>query len=169
MIRDLTAADLDWLLSLNNAATPHVNHLERARLAGILDLACYARIALHEGRPAGALIALWPGADYVSNHYRWFSERFKNFLYIDRVMIDGTRRGGGLGRRLYADIERFARSNNASHIACEVNSQPPNPASMRFHEAVGFLPVGELANDDGSKSVVLMIKALDHGAEGNRP
>lgn len=168
MIRDLAADDLDWLLSLNNAAVPHVNHLELARLADILELSCYARTVLHDGKPAGALIALWPGTGYASGHYRWFSERFANFLYIDRVMIDSTRRSGGLGQRIYADIERFARANDAGHIACEVNSQPPNPVSMRFHEAVGFRPVGELANDDGSKCVVLLTKALDHGAEGDR-
>ena len=160
-IRDIRSADLGWLLALNNASVPHVNLLERDGLAGILDLAAYARCTVQDGRPAGALIGLWPGTDYASSHYRWFEEHHQGFLYIDRVMIDSSARKGGHGRRLYADIERFARDHGARSIACEVNSEPPNPVSMRFHEALGFRPVGELANDDRSKCVVLLMKVIE--------
>ncbi|MGI9498719.1 MAG: GNAT family N-acetyltransferase [Geminicoccaceae bacterium] len=160
VLRDLNTSDLDWLLALNNASVPHVNFMERDSLAHILDLSSYARAVVEHGKPAGALIALWPGTDYASSHYSWFNQRHTDFLYIDRVMIDTTTRQSGHGRRLYTDIERFARANGAKHLACEVNSQPPNPISMRFHQALGFRPVGELANDDKSKGVVLMMKAL---------
>lgn len=160
-IRDLTTIDLDWLLALNNASVPHVNHLERGALADILAMSGYARCSLQDGEPVGALLALWPGKTYASSHYRWFERHHTDFLYIDRVMIDGTARKGGHGRRLYRDIERFARASGAEHIACEVNSEPPNPVSMRFHQALGFVPVGELANDDKSKCVTLLMKAIE--------
>lgn len=161
VIRDLTTADLDWLLALNNASLPHVNLMDHESLADILSLSGYARCSLQDDERAGALIAFWPGTAYASSHYRWFNDHHSNFLYIDRVMIDVLKRKGGHGRRLYADIERFAGANGASHLACEVNSQPPNPVSMRFHEALGFRPVGELANDDRSKCVALLMKAID--------
>ena len=161
MLRDFDASDLDWLLNLNNASVPHVNHMEREGLADIVALSAYARIALQGGEPSGALIALWPGTTYASSYYRWFNEHHADFLYIDRVMIDATTRKGGHGRRLYADIESFARAEGARHLACEVNSQPPNPISMRFHEALGFRPVGELTNDDHTKCVVPMMKSFD--------
>ena len=161
MLRDFDASDLDWLLNLNNASVPHVNHMERERLADIVALSAYARIALQDGEPSGALIALWPGTTYASSYYRWFNEHHADFLYIDRVMIDATTRKGGHGRRLYADIESFARAEGARHLACEVNSQPPNPVSMHFHEALGFRPVAELTNDDRTKCVVPMMKSFD--------
>ncbi|MGI9421415.1 MAG: GNAT family N-acetyltransferase, partial [Geminicoccaceae bacterium] len=129
-------------------------------LADILAMSAYARCCLQDGKPVGALIALWPGQPYASSHYRWFEQHHTSFLYVDRVMIDGAARKGGHGRRLYADIEAFARDRGAERIALEVNSEPPNPVSMRFHEALGFVPVGELANEDRSKIVVPMTKAL---------
>lgn len=160
-LRDIDSTDLDWLLALNNASVPHVNHLERDGLANILDMAGYARCAQQDGRPAGALIGFWPGTAYGSSYYRWFNEHHEGFLYIDRVMVDASIRKGGHGRRLYADIERFAIAHGAESIACEVNSEPPNPISMRFHEALGFQPIGELANDDRSKCVVLLMKVIE--------
>ena len=160
-LRDLNAADLDWLLALNNASVPHVNHLERGGLAHILDLSAYARAVFQDGAPAGALIALWPGTGYASSYYRWFEEHHSDYLYIDRVMIDAAARKGGQGRRLYADIERFARARGARALTCEVNSEPPNPISMRFHETLGFSPLGELANEDRSKCVVPMMKTFE--------
>jgi predicted GNAT superfamily acetyltransferase len=159
-VRDVTPADVDWLLMANNAVVPGVNHLERNDLADLLQMACYARLALVDGVPAGALIGLWPGAAYASANYRWFCQRFTRFFYVDRVMVADGARGKGIGRALYADVERFAKAK-ASSIALEVNSLPPNPVSLRFHQAAGFAPVGELAHDGGAKKVVLMMKALD--------
>lgn len=159
-LRDLTDADAAALLALNNASIPHVNHLEVGDLMAILDLADYARGVFEAEKLVGALIGLWPGKGYASANYRWFNQHQSCFFYVDRVMIDGASRKGGYGRRLYADIERFALAGGAEHIALEVNSAPPNPISMRFHEALGFHPVGELANQDRSKAVVLMMKPL---------
>ena len=160
VIRDLKASDLDWLVALNNSNVPHVNHMEREGLAGIMTQSAYARAVFQDSEPAGALIALWPGSSYASLYYRWFNEHHADFLYIDRVMIDATARKGGHGRRLYTDIELFAQASGARHLACEVNSEPPNPISMRFHEALGFQPVGEMANDDRSKCVVMLMKEI---------
>ena len=159
-IRDIGLDDLDWLLDLNNASVPHVNLLEREALADILQMSAYARCSLRDGEPVGALLALRPGQPYASRHYRWFERHHADFLYIDRVMVDGAARKGGHGRRLYADLDEFSRGEGGGHIACEVNSRPPNPISMSFHQALGFVPVGELANEDESKAVVLMMKAI---------
>ena len=164
ILRDLAEADLDWLLPLNNNAVPHVNHLDEESLVRILTHAAYKRCVIQEDRPAGALIALWPGTDYASSYYQWFSEHKADFLYIDRIVVNPEIHRSGCGRLLYGDIERFARSSDAKHLACEVNSQPPNPVSLGFHEKLGFRPVGELANQDRSKCVVLMMKQIVIGA-----
>ena len=159
-IRDIEMDDVDWIVALNNEAVPHVTPIDRPVLVEILDQACYVKAVLVGERPAGFLIALWPGRDYDSIHYRWFSEIYEAFLYVDRVaIVEGSTRSG-LGRALYADLEDFARAHGAPRIALEVNSLPPNPRSMAFHERIGFLPVGELEHDGGDKRVVLMAKPL---------
>jgi predicted GNAT superfamily acetyltransferase len=30
-------------------------------------------------------------------------------------------------------------------LCCEVNVEPPNPGSLRFHERIGFAEVGQFA------------------------
>lgn len=166
VVRDIEKNDLDWLLALNNAAVPNVNHLERPDLEELLAIACYARLVQIDGDRLGALIGLWPGTDYASANYRWFSERYEDFFYVDRVIVADDARGKGLGRAIYADIQAFARKRT-DKITLEVNSLPPNPVSMRFHLAAGFEPVGELMHDGGAKRVVLMAKSLD-GLPGRR-
>ena len=106
------------------------------------------------------MIGFWPGADYQSVHYRWFSERFDHFFYVDRVIVADGARGKAVGQAIYADVEGFAKERT-ERIALEVNSLPPNPVSMRFHRAAGFMPVGELTHEGGQKKVVLMIKSLE--------
>jgi predicted GNAT superfamily acetyltransferase len=50
-------------------------------------------------------------------------------------------------------------------IACEVNADPPNPASDAFHAALGFKPVGLAAIHGGSKTVrYLTLRLKDHEA-----
>ncbi len=165
-IRDVEADDVDWLLALNNASTPHVNELTRPELEALLADAAYARLVIADGMASGALIVLPPGCGYESVHYRWFSKRFDHFLYVDRVMIAETAAGRGLGRTLYEDLEAFAKAQRAPLITLEVNAEPPNPRSMAFHERLGFLPVGELEHEGGNKRVVLMAKPLGLPADG---
>jgi len=160
LVRDIEPSECDWLLALNNDAVPHVGDLTRESLEDLMAMACYARLALVDDRPMAALIALWPGTDYQSPNYRWFSERFEDFLYVDRVIVGDDARGKGIGQAIYADLERFAK-RRAERIALEVNSLPPNPVSMRFHQAAGFVEVGEQAHDGGAKKVVMMMKSLD--------
>ncbi|WP_334377116.1 GNAT family N-acetyltransferase [Bradyrhizobium sp. AZCC 1719] len=74
-------------------------------------------------------------------------------MYVDRVVVAKERRGQGLARILYADL--FTRAEERGHncIVCEVNVQPPNPESDRFHSAQGFREVGRATIDDGMKTV----------------
>ena len=63
-------------------------------------------------------------------------------------LLDGRRvvapdyRGRKLADLLYDDFEKFARERVIRHLTCEVNAEPPNPVSLRFHERRGFKEVG---------------------------
>ena len=45
-------------------------------------------------------------------------------------------------------------------VVCEVNREPPNPASDAFHAALGFSEVGLAAIHGGSKTVRYLARAL---------
>ncbi|WFU19864.1 GNAT family N-acetyltransferase [Bradyrhizobium sp. CB3481] len=99
------------------------------------------------------LLAFEQADDYDGIHFKWFRSRYGRFLYVDRVVVAEEERGRGLGRTLYADL--FTRAGQLGHdrIVCEINMQPPNPGSDRFHAAQGFCEVGRATLDDGAKTV----------------
>jgi predicted GNAT superfamily acetyltransferase len=51
-------------------------------------------------------------------------------------------------------------------IGCEVNIQPPNPASLAFHTRIGFRDIGRQAFVPGRKEVVYLECGCDHLAAG---
>jgi predicted GNAT superfamily acetyltransferase len=84
-----------------------------------------------------------PGADYQSVNYRWFSGRYEEFVYLDRIVIAESHRSRGLGALLYGEVERRMHiQGGPSVLTCEVNFEPPNEGSLRFHRRIGFRPVG---------------------------
>ena len=154
-IRPLAPADHAWALALNNSEVPHVSPLNAGLLVALLDMAALAAVAEADGAAAGFILALLPGAPYGSANYRWFCDRYPEFLYIDRVIADPAFRGRGVGRALYEHAVEFGRTR-APLLTCEVNETPPNPESMHFHETFGFKTLGRQETEGGAKSVVLM-------------
>ncbi|MDZ7748153.1 MAG: GNAT family N-acetyltransferase [Halofilum sp. (in: g-proteobacteria)] len=132
-----------------------------ARLEWYFGVAAALRVAEVEGRLAGFLLALRPGLDYASPNYRWFSRRYADFYYVDRLAVDPTWRRRGVAAALYADAERAARAAGAPVIACEVNLRPRNDASLAFHAAQGFEEVGRQDSEDGASTVAMLVRAVD--------
>ena len=99
-------------------------------------------------------------ADYDSVNYLWFRERYPAFVYVDRVVVADSARGRGLARALYDDLFVAAKAAGHERIVCEVNSDPPNPASDRFHAALGFVTVGAAAIHGGKKTVTYLERLL---------
>lgn len=150
------AAQLDAVLALNNASTPHVNALTAGDLQGLIAAARLSVFAAFDGRLAGFVLAFGPGADYASPNYRWFASRYPDFAYVDRIAVDPRFRGQGIARRLYDDV--FALAGGAP-VCCEVNLRPANETSMRFHLGLGMGEVGRQQVDDGAKEVALLATA----------
>lgn len=158
MIRDAVRQDFQALVHLNNAAVPAVNALTVADFEAFSANADLFRVIGSSGDPSALLIALGPGQAYDSPNYRWFEAHYDRFLYVDRVVVGEPHRGEGLGVALYSDFEACARRLGAARLACEVNLKPANPGSLRFHDRLGFRPVG--TQEVGEKLVQLMVREL---------
>jgi uncharacterized protein len=142
MIRDARPADFAAIASLNKESERFVSPMNEARLAQLHAWASYHRVIELAGEVAAFLIAFREGAGYDSPNYRWFSERYPSFVYIDRVIVDAAHRSRGLASALYADVFAFARQQGAATVTCEFDVEPPNEVSRRFHQRFGFHEVG---------------------------
>ena len=159
-IRTTTADDLERLLEINQANVPEVGSIDLDRMRFLVDESAIALTVAAEGRIAGFCLVLAPGSSYDSLNYRWFMDRYDDVLYLDRVAIDETYRGRGLGSALYAEVERRMAADHGAMtgLTLEVNVDPPNEPSLRFHVAHGFEEVGR--QESKGIEVGLMLKPL---------
>ena len=141
-IRDVREHELDSVLALNNAAGPAILPLDAARLRRFHADAEYFRVAEREGSLAGFLVGFGPDTDHDSGNYAWFRERYPRFLYIDRIVVASRRRGGGVGRAFYADVQSHAELRHP-RLACEVFLDDGNDPALLFHGSFGFREVGQ--------------------------
>ncbi len=149
--------DEDAVLALNAAHETETAPLAGAQLHALLAQAFHVGLCAR-GRDA-FLIALDQDAQSASPNFHWFKSRYPRFVYIDRVIVASDRRGLGLARKLYGDL--IAAAMQAGHvlIGCEVNVQPPNPASDGFHAALRFCEVGRAAIREG-KVVRYLVRSI---------
>jgi predicted GNAT superfamily acetyltransferase len=156
VVRDVREHELDSVLALNNAAGPAILPLDAARLRGFFETAEYFRIAERDGTIAGFLVGFGSGAGHDSDNFRWFKARQPEFFYIDRIAVASRRRGGGVGRALYADVQSYAELRYPQ-LACEVFLEPGNDHALLFHGSFGFREVGQhVAQPSGSRAAMLM-------------
>lgn len=138
MIRGYEPRDEEQVLALNAACVPEVGSMDAAKLAAFVEWAPFIRVVEHEGTIVAFLVGLTEGAPYDSPNFGWFSARHPSFAYIDRVAIDEAQRGAGWGPALYREFEAWARVEGKPVLCAEVNTEPPNPRSLRFHDLFGF-------------------------------
>jgi uncharacterized protein len=166
-LQSVAAADLsadpalaEALLALNNAHARELTWLKPERLTHLVEQAFLAR---RIGNLDGFLLALDQDADYASPNFQWFRARHPRFVYVDRIVVASSAQGRGHGRRLYHDLFEQAAQAGHERVACEVNSDPPNPASDAFHAALGFREVGTASIEDG-RTVRYLLRALSRPA-----
>ncbi|MCA1714827.1 MAG: GNAT family N-acetyltransferase, partial [Gammaproteobacteria bacterium] len=100
-----------------------------------------------DGMLAGFLVGFGSDAGHDSENYRWFGERYPHFFYIDRIAVASRRRGGGVGRAFYADVQSYAELRYPQ-LACEVfleqaDQQQGNDPALLFHGSFGFREIGQ--------------------------
>lgn len=155
-IDKVNANDFVELLQLNEDSLPHVGKISLDDVQWFADNASYFRIVRSKQRLAGFLIGLRPGTSYPSPNYRWFCDHYDDFAYIDRVAVATWAQRRGIAAALYIG---FARSQSGVAVmTCEVNIEPPNEGSMRFHRQQGFHRVGSQRLDGGKKEVAYLEK-----------
>ena len=161
--RKIIETDLDWVLALNRVHEVELAPLSRSGLTELVAKAAYACVV---DESAAYLIAFDQDADYDSPNFLWFRDRFSRFIYVDRIAVSERHRGRGLARILYEDLFRHAVRDNHEVIVCEVNSDPPNPASDAFHQAMDFTEMGGAHLQDRGKTVRYLRRALTDTTAG---
>ena len=147
---------LHSIYDLNQSNTPEVGSLKSMNhLKQLIEVSSYNLLVLDDEKVIGFIICMREGSAYRSENYKFFTQRLKKFLYVDRVAIDEQHRRAGLGQAIYENIFVLARNNDLP-IALEVNTQPVNQPSLNFHEKMGFDKVG--ARDFDDHSVAYFIK-----------
>jgi predicted GNAT superfamily acetyltransferase len=158
VICDLSLQDATDILLLNNTHAKETSALDGASLTTLLGMAFYAR-GIDRGATA-LLIALEHNAAYVNPNFMWFKATRESFVYIDRIIVSISGRGQGIARTLYEDLLTAAKRAGHDRVVCEVNIEPPNPASEAFHVAMGFEEIGQATILNGTKTVRYFEKML---------
>ena len=156
-IRNVAAQELPLVLELNEQAIPEVNRVELDTLRWFARTAAYFRVAEIDGRVAAFLIAITPDADYDSQYFGWFCQRYTDFLYVDRIVVANWAQRRGVGLAMYRDLEQFALETGCV-LAVDVYSDPPNEISLAFHAKFGFKRVGSQFVEADGKEVAKFLK-----------
>lgn len=157
IVRDAGAADHPAVLAMNDAAVPNVNALAPHEWAWLVAHAAYFRVCEDAEGVAGFVLCLPSEVAYWSENHKWFLARYDAFLYLDRVVVAERARGQGIGALLYADVHEFA-AGRWPRVTLEVNLEPPNPGSVRFHERLGYERVGTRVY--GENAVAMYVHSL---------
>lgn len=161
------------LLALNNDHSTELSPLTFAEFDRLVRRAFYAAAI---GEADALLITFDQSADYASPNFLWFRDYFgqklplrttslegdsdPNFVYVDRIVTSPAARGLGYARALYSELFQRAKSAGHSRVVCEVNFDPPNPASDAFHASLGFHEVGRATIHNHTKSVRYLLRNL---------
>ena len=157
IVQPISPADEAAVLALNNAHAEELSWLEPERLHELIERAVFARRA---GSIDAFILAFDQGADYDSPNFLWFRERYPRFVYVDRIAVAPHARGRGLARQIYEELFAFALNAGHELVTCEVNADPPNPASDAFHASLGFREAGDALIHGGKKSVRYFTRKL---------
>ena len=144
------AGDLAAMLALNNRHSAETSVLSLPALQSLIASSFFTKIA---GAVDAFCVALDQDARYDNPNFDWFHQRFRRFVYIDRVIVADDARGRGLARAMYEDLASVARGAGHDMLCCEVNIEPQNLRSERFHEVFGFSEVGRAVLISRQKTV----------------
>ena len=155
LARALTPQDIPRMVQINEQGLPGTGKVTQDEMVDLLSLSELAIGIDIQNDLAGFVLCLLPKTRYGSLNYKWFNERYDEFLYVDRIAVADDARDNGIGSTLYDQVIA-----HAEHLTCpvkaEVSLRPPNPGSVRFHARHGFDEIGVFETDD--KAVTMYIR-----------
>jgi predicted GNAT superfamily acetyltransferase len=154
-------SDIPQITVLNNDAHPAVPVLSEQQMLQLKEFCDVALTATNnQGQIIAFILSMGGGKEYTSENYQWFESLKLRHQYIDRVVVDASAKGTGIGRALYESVFERARERGANEVTAEVNLEPPNPGSVLFHERLGFRKLGEQDTKDGTIKVALLARSV---------
>ena len=159
IIRNVKKQDCPNILSLNEKNVEMLLPMDFQQFMYFLERAEVFKVVEIDGKIVAFLIALRSKVDYNIQVYRWFLQKYPDFIYIDRVVIDEAHRRMGIARKLYEYVFDHSYRQGITTIAAGVEVEPAyNKASIAFHNAMGFIEVGEQHVRSGTVNVSLLVK-----------
>ena len=141
--RNAKAADAGIIADLNEAVVSVTSPMTPAQFLELKALSRYCLVVeTSSGEVEGFIIVMTKGEPYDNGNYQWFSERYDDFAYIDRIVLAPSLRNLGVAQQLYDLIGEMAADDGCSLLAAEMDIDPPNPHSLHFHSRYGFEEVG---------------------------
>ncbi len=153
--RPLSQNDVPSMWSINEQGLPGTGQVSEQEVSDLLKLSTLSLGTFRDGVLLGFVLCLSPDVDYGSLNYAWFKNKYDEFIYVDRIAVSLDHRDKGIGSKLYGKVIAYSQEKEVP-IAAEVNLNPPNPGSMRFHNRFGFEEVGTLLHKE--KSVTMLLR-----------
>ena len=151
----LSTSDIDAMWAINEQGLPGTGKVSKEEIAKLLGFSSLSVGAYDQGELLGFVICLPPKTGYGSLNYAWFNEHYDSFVYVDRIAVSEEHRNNGVGSALYNHVVSYSKQHGVP-VAAEVNREPPNPGSMRFHHRFRFEEVGVLHHAE--KSVTMFLR-----------
>lgn len=154
-IRNLAPANIEAIWAINEQGLPGTGRVSEQEISDLLQFSSLSVGVFDANELLGFVICLPPRTRYGSLNYQWFNDHYNAFVYVDRIAVSTLQRNQGVGTKLYDVVVAYSKEKNIP-IAAEVNLNPPNPGSIRFHERFNFEQVGVLHHNE--KSVTMLLR-----------
>ena len=160
ILRKSEVKDLERILELNEESVHFLSPMTMEKLKQLRSQSDILSVIEVDGIVEAFILTIREGKAYDSINYLWFFQHYDRFLYIDRVVVSVKMHGNGLGQMLYKSVFEYAKKINIPYIAAEIDINPPNPGSLKFHEKFGFKEVGKQSVAESKKMVSLQVVEL---------
>ena len=154
-IRNLAPANIEAIWAINEQGLPGTGRVSEQEISDLLQFSSLSVGVFDANELLGFVICLPPRTRYGSLNYQWFNDHYNAFVYVDRIAVSTLQRNQGVGTKLYDAVVAYSKERKIP-IAAEVNLNPPNPGSIRFHERFNFEQVGVLHHNE--KSVTMLLR-----------
>lgn len=160
VISEITNKELPQILKINEASVNFLSPLNSDLLVELIKQGKYHKIVILDGKVVAFILTLEKDANYLSPNYLWFKNKYNTFLYVDRIVVAKEYRRQGIGDFIYSQVIEYASKNGFEYLTCEIDIEPPNPGSIKFHDKHKFVEVGKQWIYGGIKQVSLRTRTL---------